>query len=231
MRVVFYGFLVSWWNRRNEAEGVEKSDRMSDPAVVQQEESADDLAPTATAGYKVGAKKTAEELAALDAQDESLRKWKESLGLKAGAGGSGDAAGDPRKVVILSLSMEVAGRDDVVIDLSSKEAIDALGSQTMTIKEGVEYRLKCKFRVQNEVISGLKYLHVVKRKGIKMDKMEEMLGSYGPAPEPYEKKFLSEEAPSGMIARGHYNVKSRFIDDDGTCHLEFAWSFDIKKDW
>lgn len=63
--------------------------------------------------------------------DESLRKWKESLGLKAGAGGSGDAAGDPRKVVILSLSMEVAGRDDVVIDLSSKEAIDALGSQTM----------------------------------------------------------------------------------------------------
>ena len=57
------------------------------------------------------------------------------------------------------------------------------------------------------------------------------LGSYGPAVDPYEKKFLMEEAPSGMLARGHYNVKSRFVDDDNTCHLEFAWSFDIKKDW
>lgn len=38
--------------------------------------------------------------------DESLRKWKESLGLKAGA----TASSDPRKVVVLSLAMEVAGR-------------------------------------------------------------------------------------------------------------------------
>jgi hypothetical protein len=43
-------------------------------------------------GYKPGAKKTAEELAALDAADESLRKWKESLGLKANAAGAVDAS-------------------------------------------------------------------------------------------------------------------------------------------
>jgi Rho GDP-dissociation inhibitor len=43
----------------------------------------DDLAPSLTAGYKPGEKKTIEELAKLDAQDESLKKWKESLGLKA----------------------------------------------------------------------------------------------------------------------------------------------------
>lgn len=43
------------------------------------------------------------------------------------------------------------------------------------------------------VVSGLKYLHVVKRKGIKMDKMEEMMGSYGPSADTYEKKFLPEE--------------------------------------
>ena len=44
----------------------------------------DELNPTSTAGYKPGEKKTLEELAQLDAQDESLRKWKESLGLKGG---------------------------------------------------------------------------------------------------------------------------------------------------
>lgn len=39
-------------------------------------------------GYKVGTKKTAEELAALDAEDESLAKWKASLGIVAPSDGS-----------------------------------------------------------------------------------------------------------------------------------------------
>lgn len=41
--------------------------------------SEEDLAPTVTAGYKPPAQKTVEELQQLDANDESLRKWKESL--------------------------------------------------------------------------------------------------------------------------------------------------------
>jgi len=34
-----------------------------------------------------------------------------------------------------------------------------------------------------------------------------------------------------MMARGHYNAISRFVDDDAQEHLKFEWSFDIKKDW
>lgn len=41
----------------------------------------------------------------------------------------------------------------------------------------------------------------------------------------------TDEAPSGMIARGHYEAVSKFIDDDDHTHLKFEWSFDIKKDW
>lgn len=41
----------------------------------------------------------------------------------------------------------------------------------------------------------------------------------------------SETAPSGMIGRGHYEAVSKFIDDDNQTHLQFKWSFDIKKDW
>lgn len=39
-----------------------------------------------------------------------------------------------------------------------------------------------------------------------VDKLEEMIGSYGPRAEPYEKRFAQEEAPSGMLARGGTNV-------------------------
>ncbi|KAJ3003887.1 UNVERIFIED_CONTAM: hypothetical protein HDU68_005446 [Siphonaria sp. JEL0065] len=180
-------------------------------------------------GYKAGAKKTAQELAELDAADESLRKWKESLGIK--AGGAAVKSDDPRNVVLLHIAMESAGRPDVIIPLDTPAAIEALKTQVMTIKEGVEYRLKVKFRVNHDVVSGLKYLHVVKRSGLKVDKADEMLGSYGPAAEVYEKKFPLEDAPSGMLARGHYNVKSRFVDDDQHVHLEWSWSFDIKKEW
>lgn len=107
--------------------------------------------------------------------------------------------------------------------------------------------MKVKFRVQNEVVVGLKYLHAVKLKGIRVDRAEEMVGSYAPQAEAYEKKFLPDQgnpcnflysylikcfiAPSGLLARGTYHVRSKFIDDDGVCHLEWDWSFKIKKDW
>jgi Rho GDP-dissociation inhibitor len=88
-----------------------------------------------------------------------------------------------------------------------------------------------------------------------VDKLEQMLGSYGPSPsgEPYSKDFDPEESPSGMLARsGTYNVQSRVIDDDGEvyasefCNLlclyvnwfanrylftEWGWQFKLTKEW
>lgn len=100
------------------------------------------------------------------------------------------------------------------------------------IMEGAPYSVTIQFQVNHSVISGLKYLQVVKRSGIKVDKvrsaypclsfdvervhaqLEQMLGSYGAGQPPVTKKFLEEEAPSGMIARsGTYNVRSRLVDD------------------
>jgi len=62
----------------------------------QHHEDEDDLQPTFHAGYKLGEKKTAEELAALDAEDESLAKWKASLGI--GAGGAAHISSDGLQV-------------------------------------------------------------------------------------------------------------------------------------
>lgn len=40
-----------------------------------------------------------------------------------------------------------------------------------------------------------------------------------------------EDAPSGMLARGHYTAVSTFVDDDKKTHLQFEWAFDIEKTW
>jgi len=190
-----------------------------------------ELVPEQTEGFKVGEKKTIDEYQQLDQNDESLRKWKESLGL--GTGNTISDPNDPRKVIIFSLGLEIEGRPDVVIDLNTKNALAELKEKPFTIKEGATFRMKARFKVQHQILSGLKYVQVVKRMGVS-NKMQEMIGSYSPnttdKPE-YEKKFESETAPSGMLARGHYNAVSKFIDDDNITHLKFEWAFDIKKDW
>lgn len=59
---------------------------------------------------------------------------------------------------------------------------------------------------------------ITNRSILLVDKLEQMLGSYGPSSDgkPYIKNFDPEESPSGMLARsGSYNVRSRVIDDDG----------------
>ncbi|PGH26946.1 hypothetical protein AJ80_01328 [Polytolypa hystricis UAMH7299] len=192
----------------------------------------DDLAASKTAGFKVGEKKTVEEYQKLDANDESLNRWKASLGL--GTGTSISDPNDPRKCIIKSLALEADGRPDITIDLSAPGSVDTLKNKPFTIKEGSKFRIKATFIVQHEVLSGLKYIQVVKRKGVRVSKDEEMLGSYPPSTTDkplYEKKFNPEEAPSGMLVRGHYNALSRFVDDDDTTHLKFEWSFDITKNW
>ena len=94
----------------------------------------DELLPTQTEGYKVrlisfkisatfqfnadaqvGEAKTMAELAALDQEDESLQRWKASLGLTGGAGGSGK-----KEVVPVSLFLTSPTRPggDITLDLT-----------------------------------------------------------------------------------------------------------------
>lgn len=50
--------------------------------------------------------------------------------------------GDPRRVVLLALALEVEGRGDIVVDVSTPDAIAKAKGQTIVIKEGCEYRFK-----------------------------------------------------------------------------------------
>ncbi|KAF2396701.1 Rho GDP-dissociation inhibitor 2 [Trichodelitschia bisporula] len=191
----------------------------------------DDLNPEQTPGFKVGEKKTIDEYQQLDAQDESLRKWKESLGLATGKDLSDPS--DPRTCIILALTLETADRPPIVIDLSQPGQVEKLRSEPFTIKENAQFHLKIKFKVQHQILSGLKLIQKFTRMGLSHGQ-QEMIGSYAPntADKPfYEVSFAEQDAPGGLMGRGKYNATAKFVDDDKVQHLMFEWSFEVKKDW
>lgn len=66
---------------------------------------------------------------------------------------------------------------------------------------------------------------------ISVDNQKVMVGSYPPKKELQSFLCPMEDAPSGMLARGTYNVKSLFTDDDKREYLKWEWVIEIKKDW
>ncbi|KAF8640042.1 hypothetical protein AX17_001284 [Amanita inopinata Kibby_2008] len=193
----------------------------------------EDLKPSFTPGYKPSAAKTTAEYAKLDAEDESLARWKASLGIVPGAAGSENGP----KLTALTLelhSQTLPPGKNIILDLRDKNAVVDTKKNPIVIKEGVEYNVRITFTVNHSIISGLRYIQVVKRANLKVDKLEQMLGSYGPSPEgqPYIKNFDPEESPSGMLARyGGYDVRSRVVDDDGEVYADWEWSFKLAKEW
>ncbi|KAL1859453.1 rho GDP dissociation inhibitor [Diaporthe australafricana] len=193
----------------------------------------EDTMPEETQGYKLSQpKQSLAEYQQMDSNDESLQRYKESLGLTGGKDLSDP--NDPRVCIIEALTMDSPGRSPVTIDLSTAGSENTLKDKPFKIKEGAKFTMSATFRVQHEILSGLHYVQIVKRKGVRVSKDSEMIGSYAPNTDKqrlYTKKFNEEEAPSGMLARGHYNAVSSFVDDDKKEHLKFEWSFDIAKDW
>ena len=53
------------------------------------------------------------------------------------------------------------------------------------------------------------------QESLKVEKVDAMLGSYGAQPDPRRVSVVQDEFPSGMLARGVYNVRSRATDIDG----------------
>ena len=69
------------------------------------------------------------------------------------------------------------GRSDIIIDLTKPGALDDLNKHPFTIKEGANFRMKARFKVQHGILSGMKYVQVVSRMGVK-NKMQEMIVSF-----------------------------------------------------
>ncbi|VEU23846.1 DEKNAAC104799 [Brettanomyces naardenensis] len=191
-----------------------------------------ELIPDEVPGFKVGQKKTIDEYTKLDANDESLNKWKKSLGLNLGEPLK-VAPGDKRTVVIVSMTLKIRGQEPVVINLENEDSSSLKDKKIkFQIKENSVYHLIIRFKIQHDIITGLRYLQGVKKARITVDRIDEPLGSYAPntVDKPYyEKVFQEIEAPSGILARGSYSALSKFIDDDKVTHMTLPWAFHITK--
>jgi len=176
--------------------------------------------------------KNVAEILAKDAEDESLRKYKESLLGSAAHGDLGNIS-DPRRLVIEEFRICFApeeGVPDVVHQLSTAEGLAKLQSEGITMKEGSKFKFRISFRVQHEIITGIRFINKVTRM---LSETEELvLGSYPPSSTPHVFEFPKwgfNEAPKGMMMRGKYVVSNSFVDSDKVKHLEFGYDLSIGK--
>ncbi|KAJ0400882.1 hypothetical protein ATCC90586_002584 [Pythium insidiosum] len=172
-----------------------------------------------------------EELMRLDAEDESLRRYKERLLGSAAHGDVGDRS-DTRRVVVEAFKVVFEdGRQEINYHLDTPQGVEYMKSTPFVMDEGVRYRFVIRFRVNQAIVSGLRFRNKVK-KTVLSTTDEIVLGSYAPRSEAYEFEFPRNDwmdAPSGMFYRGRYMAQFRFTDDDGQEHLKVFYTFEIKK--
>ena len=77
------------------------------------------------------------------------------------------AAVDPRRVIVQKLVFQPQNHAPVELDLTGDLALLKDKSKSVCIKEGCIYNLALEFRVQHEVVSGLRYVSSVYRKGVR----------------------------------------------------------------
>ncbi|XP_078218630.1 rho GDP-dissociation inhibitor 1-like isoform X1 [Callithrix jacchus] len=174
--------------------------------MAEQEPTAEQLAQIAAeneedkhpVNYKPPAQKSIQEIQELDKDDKSLQKYKEALL------GRVAVSADPNvlNIVVTGLTL-VCSLAPGPLELDLTGDLESFKKQSFVPKEGVEYQIKISFRVNREIVSGMKYIQHTYRKGIKIDKTDYMVGSYGPQAEEYEFLTPVEEAPKGPISPSH----------------------------
>ncbi|PWA53479.1 immunoglobulin E-set superfamily protein [Artemisia annua] len=175
---------------------------------------------------EIGPRKTLKEQYEADKDDESLMRWKEQLLGSVDINAVAETL-DP-EVKILSLAIVSPGRQDLVLPIPDTAKIKGTW---FTLKEGSRYTIRFTFQVRNNIVSGLKYTNTVWKTGLKVDRTKEMIGTFSPQQELYTHEIPEDTTPSGMLARGSYSAKTKFLDDDGKRYLELNYIFDIRKDW
>uniref|UniRef100_A0A8B9WHX8 Rho GDP-dissociation inhibitor 1 n=2 Tax=Bos TaxID=9903 RepID=A0A8B9WHX8_BOSMU len=146
-------------------------------SMAEQEPTAEQLAQIAaeneedehSVNYKPPAQKSIQEIQELDKDDESLRKYKEALL------GRVAVSADPNvpNVVVTRLTL-VCSTAPGPLELDLTGDLESFKKQSFVLKEGVEYRIKISFRVNREIVSGMKYIQHTYRKGVKIDKTDYM---------------------------------------------------------
>ncbi|KAL5182353.1 Rho GDP-dissociation inhibitor 1 [Glycine soja] len=212
--------------------GTSLSRHMSEGSIAATEDEDEDVERRIDLGPQCTLKEQLEK----DKDDESLRRWKEQLLGSVDMTSVGDhldlkqesSQSLEPEVKILSLAIKAAGREDIVLPIPESGNPSGLW---FTLKEGSRYSLMFTFQVSHNIVSGLKYTNTVWKTGLKVDSTKEMIGTFSPQAEPYTHEMPEETTPSGLLARGQYSARSKFVDDDNKLYLEINYTFDIRKEW
>eukprot|EP00759_Apiculatamorpha_spiralis_P011301 PhF_6_TR18696/c0_g1_i2/m.27327/K12462/ARHGDI, RHOGDI; Rho GDP-dissociation inhibitor len=171
---------------------------------------------------------TLEQLDALAAQDESLKRYKEAL---LGNVAKVDPLLDPRRFVLLRLSIEMddhpKGPNAYSFDMSKEEDRRKFETQPIVFKESCVYRFRLLFLVQHDISTNLRMTNKSYKGPLKLNTMKMFIGSYAPTVEEHEWTSEDYEAPSGWLARTTFtgNVE---IMDDATTHCTLSYCGEIK---
>jgi Rho GDP-dissociation inhibitor len=163
-----------------------------------------------------------------DSEDAALNKYKQQL--------IGSAINvtieptDPRKLLLKRLVLVPDDHAEISFDLTLN-SLAIYKEKTFRLREGCSYRVKLEFYVQRDIVSGLKFVQTTYKGPIRTDKSSYMLGSRAPKGELQEYLSEKEIAPSGMMARGKYHMKSHIIDDDKNVFAKWEWTLEISKEW
>ncbi|KAH7474592.1 hypothetical protein PRIC1_013281 [Phytophthora ramorum] len=207
-----------------------RADEASVASAISSRDSEDGASPS---NYRMSTQaiESVDELLAKDAEDESLRKYKEQLLGSAAHGDRGDA-NDTRRVVVEQFKVEFEdGREDIVYYLDTLQGVEHMRTTPFVMEEGSRYRFVISFRVNQAIVSGLRFRNKVK-KTVLATREEIVLGSYAPRSESYVFVFPRHEwmeAPSGLFYRGKYMGRFIFDDDDHHEHLKLFYTFEIKR--
>ncbi|CAF1207312.1 unnamed protein product [Adineta steineri] len=194
---------------------------------------------TTAHGYKAPQKVDINSIVKKDEDDESLTRYKKLL-----LGNSSTStqiqnqlidANDSRIVLPIRITLLFENhKPDITFELkgSLEQLRDLHSKRTVTIKEGESYRTQLEYYVQRDIVTGLKLVSkVLKARTITVDKSKYMIGSRAPSNELQTYVSELEQAPSGMLSRGSFLVKSKLIDDDKNTFAEWEWNLVIAKDW
>uniref|UniRef100_A0A8C2XE01 Rho GDP dissociation inhibitor (GDI) gamma n=1 Tax=Cyclopterus lumpus TaxID=8103 RepID=A0A8C2XE01_CYCLU len=176
--------------------------------------------------YIAPVQKSLEEIRQLDKNDESLVKYKQTLL------GRETRPADPAvanvQVTRLTLLCDEAP-EPISMDLTGRRRSPFHRPSPLFLS--IQRFSSSLTLVNREIVAGLRYHHVTSRKGMTVDKVSHMVGSYCPREEEHEFLCPVDEVPRGVMSRGHYKVMSHFTDDDKNAHLDWEWNFDLNKDW
>ena len=163
-------------------------------------------------------------------EDESVRKWKESL---LGDAASGDLslaspADDPRHVIAKEFKVVVHDGPTYTYNLEDKDQLTDLKKNGYELKEGQTFHYEVTILVHHDIVLGITFETKSKKMLAKQEASFE-IGSYPPTVAPISKVLDECEVPSGKLARGEYKTINVIKDERDNKYFTFESKFRIVK--